>query len=51
MDPFISLHDAKAKLSSLLDRAAAGEEIVIAKHSTPTFDELALLTSSADMSI
>jgi prevent-host-death family protein len=33
--PFISLYDAKTKLSSLVDRAAAGEEIVIAKNGVP----------------
>ena len=35
MPPFISLYDAKTKLSSLVDRAAAGEEIVIAKNGIP----------------
>jgi prevent-host-death family protein len=35
MPPFISLYDAKSKLSSLVDRAAAGEEIVIAKNGVP----------------
>ena len=35
MPPFISLYDAKTKLSSLVDRAAAGEEIVIAKNGVP----------------
>ena len=35
MPPFISLYDAKTKLSSLVDRAAAGEEIVIAKNGRP----------------
>jgi len=32
MGEFINLYNAKAKLSSLVDRAAAGEEIVIAKN-------------------
>jgi len=31
----VSLYDAKTHLSSLIDRAAAGEEIVIAKNGTP----------------
>ena len=35
MPPFISLYDAKTRLSSLVDRAAAGEEIVIAKNGVP----------------
>jgi prevent-host-death family protein len=35
MPPFISLYDAKTNLSSLVDRAAAGEEIVIAKNGVP----------------
>ena len=35
MPPFVSLYDAKTKLSSLVDRAAAGEEIVIAKNGVP----------------
>jgi len=32
---FISLYDAKTRLSALVDRAAAGEEIVIAKNGIP----------------
>lgn len=35
MPPFITLYDAKTHLSSLVDRAAAGEEIVIAKNGVP----------------
>lgn len=35
MTHFISLYDAKTKLSSLVDRAATGEEIVIAKNGVP----------------
>jgi prevent-host-death family protein len=35
MTPFISLYDAKTQLSALVDRAAAGEEIVIAKNGVP----------------
>jgi prevent-host-death family protein len=30
-----NLYDAKTRLSELVDRAAAGEEIVIAKHGKP----------------
>ncbi len=29
---FVSLYDAKTRLSALVDRASAGEEIVIAKN-------------------
>jgi prevent-host-death family protein len=32
---FVSLYEAKTHLSSLVDRAAAGEEIVIAKNGIP----------------
>jgi prevent-host-death family protein len=35
MSQFVSLYDAKTHLSSLVDRAAAGEEIVIAKNGIP----------------
>lgn len=35
MGHFISLYDAKTQLSALVDRAAAGEEIVIAKNGFP----------------
>jgi prevent-host-death family protein len=35
MTQFVSLYDAKTKLSALVDRAAAGEEIVIAKNGVP----------------
>lgn len=31
----LSLYDAKTKLSALVDRAAAGEEIVISKYGRP----------------
>ncbi|MBA2322473.1 MAG: type II toxin-antitoxin system Phd/YefM family antitoxin [Pseudonocardiales bacterium] len=31
----VSLYDAKTNLSSLVDRAAAGEEIIIAKSGRP----------------
>ena len=35
MATFINLYDAKTQLSSLVDRAASGEEIVIAKNGIP----------------
>ena len=35
MPPFVSLYDAKTQLSALVDRAAAGEEIIIAKNGVP----------------
>jgi prevent-host-death family protein len=35
MTQFVSLYDAKTRLSTLVDRAAAGEEIVIAKNGVP----------------
>jgi prevent-host-death family protein len=35
MSAIVSLYDAKTQLSSLVDRAAAGEEIVIAKNGAP----------------
>jgi prevent-host-death family protein len=35
MPQFVSLYDAKTQLSALVDRAAAGEEIVIAKNGVP----------------
>ncbi len=35
MTQFVSLYDAKTHLSSLVDQAAAGEEIVIAKNGVP----------------
>ncbi len=35
MDNFVSLYDAKTKLSALVDRASGGEEIVIAKNGVP----------------
>jgi len=31
----LSLYDAKTQLSALVDRAAAGEEIVITKYDRP----------------
>ena len=35
MTKVFNLYEAKNQLSSLVDRAAAGEEIVIAKHGRP----------------
>jgi prevent-host-death family protein len=35
MPVVINLYDAKTQLSALVDRAAAGEEIVIAKNGSP----------------
>lgn len=35
MPPFVTLYEAKIHLSGLVDRAAAGEEIVIAKNGVP----------------
>lgn len=35
MSRAVNVHDAKTNLSKLLDRAHAGEEIVIAKAGTP----------------
>jgi prevent-host-death family protein len=36
MTQFVSLYDAKTQLSSLVERAASGEEIVISKNGVPT---------------
>ena len=35
MPKTVNLYDAKNQLSALVDQAAAGEEIVIAKHGRP----------------
>jgi prevent-host-death family protein len=35
MTQFVSLYDAKTRLSALVDRAAAGEEVVIANNGVP----------------
>jgi len=35
MRPTINIHDAKAQLSSLIARAEAGEEIIIARSNKP----------------
>jgi prevent-host-death family protein len=35
MSKFVSLYEAKTKLSALVDQAAAGEEIVVTKNGVP----------------
>lgn len=35
MKPVINVHEAKTHLSKLLDRAHAGEEVIIAKNGQP----------------
>ena len=35
MQPTVNIHDAKAQLSSLVARAEAGEEIIIARANKP----------------
>jgi len=35
MSSIVNIYDAKTQLSSLVDRAAAGEEIIIAKNGAP----------------
>jgi prevent-host-death family protein len=35
MQPTVSIHDAQAQLSSLITRAEAGEEIIIARANKP----------------
>lgn len=35
MPPFVTLYEAKTHLSGLVDRAAAGEEIIIAENGVP----------------
>lgn len=35
MNHFVSLYEAKTQLSALVDRAAAGEEVVISKNGIP----------------
>lgn len=35
MPPFVTLSEAKTHLSALLDRAAAGEEVIIARNGVP----------------
>jgi prevent-host-death family protein len=43
----VNVHDAKTHFSSLLDRAAAGEEIIIAKAGTPVARLVPLAPSSS----
>ncbi len=42
----VSLYEAKTHLSSLIDRAAAGEEIIVAKHGRPMARIVPLRTTS-----
>jgi prevent-host-death family protein len=35
MSSIVNIYDAKTQLSALVDRAAAGEEIIIAKNGSP----------------
>ena len=42
MSLMISLYEAKTRLSSLVDRAAAGEEVVIMKNGVPQAKLVAL---------
>lgn len=35
VSPFVSLYDAKTQLSTLVERAARGEQIIIAKNGVP----------------
>ena len=35
MSSIVNIYDAKTQLSALVDRAAAGEEIIIAKNAAP----------------
>ena len=48
MSQFVSLCDAKTHLSALVERAAAGEEIVIAKNGVPLPGLLALPSQKVD---
>lgn len=46
MNP-VNIYDAKTRLSELVQRAAAGEEIVIARYGKPAARLVALATSAA----
>ncbi len=46
MPHFVTLYDAKTHLSGLVDRAAAGEEIVIAKNGVPQARLVPLVTKA-----
>jgi prevent-host-death family protein len=48
MSQFVSLYDAKTHLSALVDRAAAGEEIVIAKNGVPLARLMPIPSRGAD---
>lgn len=43
----VNVHDARAHLSRLLDRAAAGEETVIARHGRPVARLMPLAPAAA----
>ena len=47
--PTVNLHEAKTRLSVLVERAAAGEEIVIAKNSVARARLLPLAAASAPL--
>ncbi len=46
--PMVSLYDAKTHLSSLVDRAAGGEEIIITKNGRPRARIVPLLVADGD---
>lgn len=48
MDDVINIHDAKTHLSRLVDRAAAGESIIIARAGKP-IARLTRIEQTADM--
>jgi prevent-host-death family protein len=48
MSQIVSLYDAKTKLSSLVDQAAAGEEIVITKNGVPRAKIVPLPTQGSE---
>ncbi len=48
MSKIVSLYDAKTQLSALVDRAAAGEEIVITKNGVPRAKIVPLPTLGAE---
>jgi prevent-host-death family protein len=45
MDP-VQIHEAKAKLSSLIDAALSGEEVVIARRNRPLVRLVPLVSKS-----
>jgi prevent-host-death family protein len=48
MTKVFNLYEAKNQLSSLVDRAASGEEIVIAKHGQPMAKLVAMPTKKKE---